>query len=453
MRRLSLLFSDIAVLYASLVVALLIRYGPTEARKQLDIHLAPFAAVFLVWLLAMYIANLYDRRSLQNRREFFEALGQTGVMATVVSIMLFYVVPAFGITPKTNLLIFAGVVGGLQTASRYLYNRVLAHGTQKKAVLIVDTGPASIELARIIRDNPQMGYAMAGLMHLGQATLALEENEFPIIHGIADFEHAVQTGNVETVIIGPEAYAMPQAIERMFESLHLGISFVDLPTFAEHLTGKVPVNTINQVWFLENFTAGSRRMYDVAKRGIDIAVSVCGGAVVLMLFPLIALAIKLDSKGPILFRQIRSGHGGKLFSIIKFRTMFTDAEVYTGAVWAIEGDPRITRLGRLMRASRIDELPQFWNVLRGQMSIVGPRAERPEFDNQLVKEIPFYRQRYLIKPGLSGWAQIRYPYGASVQDSMEKLRYDLYYIKNRSFLLDTEIILKTIWIALRRSGR
>ena len=194
-------------------------------------------------------------------------------------------------------------------------------------------------------------------------------------------------------------------------------------------------------------------MYDIAKRGIDITVSVLGGGVVLVLLPLIALAIKLDSRGPILFRQVRSGHAGKLFSIVKFRTMFTDAEVYTGAVWAVEGDPRITRLGRFMRASRIDELPQFWNVLRGHMSIVGPRAERPEFDDQLVKEIPFYRQRYLIKPGLSGWAQIRYPYGASVQDSMEKLRYDLYYIKNRSFLLDTEIILKTIWIALSRSGR
>jgi len=133
--------------------------------------------------------------------------------------------------------------------------------------------------------------------------------------------------------------------------------------------------------------------------------------------------------------------------------MFTDAEVYTGAVWAVEGDPRITRVGNFLRKTRIDEVPQFWNVIRGHMSLVGPRAERPEFDTRLTEEIPFYRQRYLVKPGLSGWAQIKYRYGASVQDSIEKLRYDLYYIKNRSVLLDLEVILKTIWISLRQAGR
>jgi lipopolysaccharide/colanic/teichoic acid biosynthesis glycosyltransferase len=150
---------------------------------------------------------------------------------------------------------------------------------------------------------------------------------------------------------------------------------------------------------------------------------------------------------------MRTGQHGRPFRMFKFRTMREDAEASTGAVWASEDDPRVTRLGRFLRRSRIDELPQLWNVIRGQMSLVGPRAERPELDARLVREIPFYRQRYQVKPGLSGWAQIKYRYGASVQDTNEKLQYDLFYIKHRSLLLDTEIILKTIAIALRQAGR
>jgi lipopolysaccharide/colanic/teichoic acid biosynthesis glycosyltransferase len=156
--------------------------------------------------------------------------------------------------------------------------------------------------------------------------------------------------------------------------------------------------------------------------------------------------------GLIFFRQKRSGRGGVPFSIIKFRTMRTDAE-RSGAVWATENDPRVTAVGRVLRKSRIDELPQLWNIMLGDMSLVGPRAERPEFDTQLAQQIPFYRERYLIKPGLSGWAQINYPYGASVQDALQKLQYDLYYIKHRSLALDIAIVLKTISISLRRAGR
>lgn len=453
LRKLFLPLSDIVILYASLIVALFLRYGTTGAQGQLDNHLVPFSAIFVVWVLAMYIANLYDRRFLQNRREFFEALGQSTIAAMVVSIIFFYAIPSFGITPKTNLLIFAGVFVVLHSASRYLYNRILEHGTSNKPALIVDAGSSSVELARTIRDNPHMGYSVAGLVHLGQETLDFNGDEFAIIHGMDDFERAVEEGRVETVIIGPSAYATPEVVDRMFESLHRGMTFVDLTTFTEHLTGKVPVNTINRVWFLENFAVGSRRAYGVAKRAVDIIISVIAGAFVLVLFPFVALAIKLNSGGPILFRQQRTGQGGKEFEIIKFRTMYTDAEIHTGAVWAVEGDPRITQVGNFLRKSRVDELPQFWNILRGHMSLVGPRAERPEFDEKLTREIPFYRQRYLVKPGLSGWAQIKYRYGASIQDSMEKLRYDLYYIKNRSLLLDAEIILKTIWISLRQAGR
>jgi len=453
MRRFFLPLSDIAILYASLVVALFVRYGTSGARHQLDAHLVPFSGIFIVWILAMYIANLYDRRFLQNRREFFEALAQAAGMATIVSTIFFYTLPSFGITPKTNLLIFAGVFIVLQTASRYLYNRVLAFGTPKQRVLIVGGDDSSFELAEVIATNPQMGFEAVGIIHLGQATLALNGTVIPAVHGMETFEKLVTEGTVDLIVIGPEAYGVPTAIDRLFEALPHGMTFMDLATFTEQLTGKVPVTTINRIWFLENLAEGSKRGYGTTKRAVDVVFSTVAGGIVLVLYPLIAATIKLDSPGPVLFRQRRTGKDGQPFDIIKFRTMRSDAEATTGAVWAQQSDPRITRVGRFLRKTRIDELPQLWNILRGQMSLVGPRAERPEFDERLAQEIPFYRQRYLVKPGLSGWAQIKYRYGASVSDAIEKLRYDLYYIKYRSFLLDLEIILKTIWTSLRQAGQ
>jgi len=213
------------------------------------------------------------------------------------------------------------------------------------------------------------------------------------------------------------------------------------------------LGAINQEWFLEKLTEGTKRPYEFVKRLFDIIFSVIFGVISLVIFPIIALAIKINSRGPLLYRQKRVGQYGKEFEIIKFRTMNEDAEKESGAVWAKEDDPRVTVLGKFLRKTRIDELPQLWNILKGEMSLIGPRAERPEFDEKLKKKIPFYEERYLIRPGLSGWAQIQYRYGASVKDAHEKLQYDLFYIKNRSLALDLSIALKTTNIVFRQAGR
>jgi exopolysaccharide biosynthesis polyprenyl glycosylphosphotransferase len=453
MRKIILFLADILILYVSLIVALFLRYGAVEANAQLSVHFVPFTAIFVVWLLAMYIANLYDHHSLRNTREFFQSLLQVTIAATVISIIFFYTVPAVGIAPKTNLLIFAVVFLILQTCSRYLYNHALAQRARRN-ILIVDTSPGSLELARVIRDNPQFGYAVMGLVDLGRQELPLNgDDDFKVMNGMDALHEALVGDYVDTVVLGPQAYRAPEVIDRLFEAIHRGVNFIDLPSFSERLTGKVPVGAISRVWFLENLSEGSKRAYGVAKRALDTTFSVLAGIPALVAFPFIAIIIKLDSPGPVLFRQSRTGQGGKVFSIVKFRTMRADAEARTGAVWAKENDPRVTRLGRLLRKTRIDELPQLWNIIRGQMSLVGPRAERPEIDERLAQEVPFYKQRYLIKPGLSGWAQIKYQYGASVRDSTEKLQYDLYYIKHRSLMLDLEIILKTLAISLRQQGR
>jgi sugar transferase (PEP-CTERM system associated) len=231
-----------------------------------------------------------------------------------------------------------------------------------------------------------------------------------------------------------------------------GIEVVDAPSFYEDLTGKLLIEDITPSWFI--FSNGFKmtpamRYY---KRALDIFFSMLGLLMVMPFIPLLALAVKLDSRGPIFFRQVRVGEREKRFVLYKFRTMREDAETTTGAIWAQSNDPRITRVGRFLRTTRLDEIPQLYNVLRGDMSFIGPRPERPEFIEMLSKIIPYYTERHFVKPGISGWAQVRYPYGASVEDAIEKLRYDLYYIKNISLVLDIVIIIETVKVMLFGKG-
>jgi len=231
-----------------------------------------------------------------------------------------------------------------------------------------------------------------------------------------------------------------------------GIEIVDAPSFYEQLTGKLLLESITPSWFIfsEGFKFSTRRR--LAKRAMDLICCVLGMLVTLPFLPFAALAIKLDSRGPVFFRQKRVGEGESIFTLYKFRTMKDDAESETGAMWAAENDLRITRVGKLFRKCRIDELPQFFNVLRGDMSLIGPRPERLEFVEKLKEIIPYYSERHVVKPGVTGWAQVRYPYGASAEDAIEKLRYDLYYIKNLSTVFDLAILLQTIGVVVFGRG-
>ena len=214
---------------------------------------------------------------------------------------------------------------------------------------------------------------------------------------------------------------------------------------------KVPLEAISQLWFLENISRGEKRLYEFLKRLTDISLAIIGGIVFAVLYPFIALAIKWETEGPVFYKQSRIGKGGKIFEVIKFRTMIKEAEKY-GAVWATKNDQRVTKAGRFLRKTRLDELAQVINILKGEMSVVGPRAERPEFVEKLKKEIPFYDERLLVRPGLTGWAQINYGKDLDSNDTKEKLQYDLYYIKNRSLTIDLAVILKTIKTVLSATG-
>jgi sugar transferase (PEP-CTERM system associated) len=242
-------------------------------------------------------------------------------------------------------------------------------------------------------------------------------------------------------------------VEELLNCKLAGIEVVDAPTFYERATHKMLIENITPSWFIFSHGFKVTWFLRLCKRTLDIMASSLGLLFFLPLIPFIVLAIKLDSPGPILFKQVRVGHGDRPFTLMKFRSMRQDAESQTGAVWSQENDPRITKVGNFLRRSRLDEIPQLLNILKGDMSVVGPRPERPEFVGELKKRIPYYSERHYVKPGLTGWAQVCYPYGSSVEDAIEKLRYDLYYIKNISIFLDFHIILKTFSVVLLGKGR
>lgn len=405
-----------------------------------------------LWLIIFYISNLYEIRLSKNNAQFYSLLYKTIAISSAIAVAFFYLVRFTGIAPRRNLFIYIVIFTFLNTLWRYVYNKLLSL-TSKNNTIIVGFNQNSFELAKFLNQNPQYGYYLKYILDTEKKSVfSFEDVDFKEISGKTDIERILQEEKIKTVIVTPEAYKIPRLIDIFYKSLNNKIEFFNLANFYEKITGKVPLENINQVWFLENITEGKKRAYEFMKRILDIISAVILGVISLPFYPFIIFAIKWDSEGPIFYKQRRVGQGSKEFEIIKFRTMYKNAE-RRGAIWAQKNDPRTTKVGRFLRKIRLDEIPQLWNILKGDMSFVGPRAERPEFRSKLKKEVPFYEERYLIKPGLSGWAQVKYRYGASVADTREKLQYDLYYIKHRTIVFDLGIILQTIRIVLAGGGR
>lgn len=436
MRKIILFFIDITLLYSSLLAMLAIRYD-VNFTEEYQLHVIPFSIIFLIWFIVFYIASLYDPRTLRNGIFFYTRLFKSITVATVISTSFFYLIPYFGITPKTNLALFIGIFAGLEFIIRSLFNSVV-ETKFRKLTLIVGNNDQARELATFITEHPQLGYMLKEVIDSQDVFLLTE---------------ALKDPDLDTIVISSDAYHLSEITDIFYNALGKKINFYSLATFYERLTGRVPLGAIDQIWFLENLSEGNKRAYETLKRIGDISLGLILGLCSLVVYPFVLLAIQISSPGPVFYTQVRIGRLGKPFKMFKFRTMVPDAEANTGAIWTQEGDNRITGLGRFLRRTRIDELPQLWNIIRGDMSLVGPRAERPEFHETLKREVPFYKERYLIKPGLSGWAQINFHYGSSVADAAEKLKYDLYYIKNRSFFLDLGIILKTIRTVLSQAGK
>ncbi|MEK7643486.1 MAG: exopolysaccharide biosynthesis polyprenyl glycosylphosphotransferase [Patescibacteria group bacterium] len=439
-RILTLLLGDLLILWAGLLVVLGGRYGFTKFDHVLQLHVLPFSIVFAMWLTIFYISGLYDVRNTQETATLLRTLIYTVATNGILAMMLFYFVPFFIITPKINLMLDIGLTAALLTAWRLIVARFATTASKVRVLLFGDSSEIN-ELASAITRYPQLGYHIAA--------------RAKTIHELSTL---LQAHTIEIVVAPKDAQIDTTFVHTIYDTLHRGVRFIDAATFYEKILGKIPVTLISKTWFLENIAETEKYFFESIKRGFDILFAIILGTITIVTLPIVILIITLDSRGPLFIRQKRVGRHGKEFILYKYRTMIAlspDGLAEThGAVWAEKNDKRVTRMGKILRTTRIDELPQLWNVLRGDLSFIGPRPERPEFVRELALHIPYYEMRNLVRPGLSGWAQINPPYYYGTdKEALLKLQYDLYYIKNRDLGLDLEIVLKTLAVILSARGR
>lgn len=429
---------DVSLLYLSLWVALVVRYQHAFMAQIFYDHFLPFSATFTLWIIIFYSAGLYEKGLARQTHAFWATALKAISAAALSSVILFYMIPFFGITPKTNLALTALVFCFLFAVWRLAIARILHSDRLLHTIICIGSNKEMTDMARMVSERPALGYRVAEIISLPEDLAHLKEK--------------VVQHKAATIVYAHNAFPGENISGALYALVPLGIAIVDLPAFFAHITGKIPVSIIGAAWFLENLIEREKNAFDAGKRLYDIASSIVSIAVSVPFLPFIAAAIRLDSAGPIFYTQTRVGKNGRIFKLLKFRTMIINAEA-DGVKWTAHKDARITRVGKFIRKMRIDELPQLWNILVGDMSFIGPRPERPEFAQQLEKEVPHYRMRLLIRPGLTGWAQVHEPQGgASVKDTLEKLQYDLYYIKHRGLIMDIDITLKTIPIILGRKG-
>lgn len=400
---------------------------------------------------AFYISDLYDFRLIRNRTILYLRIFQAIGLAALVLAVLFYALPSLmlgrGVFVISLMMMLTTMI-----CWRVFVMWVIGHPKLAERILIIGTGETAIEVAREVLEQREVGYRVVGFVGDDPALVGKSLINPRVIGLTSELESLVSRYHVDRIVVVLNDKRQHLPLDSLLDiRLRDGIVIEESATFYERLTGKISIEMLRPSWLIFSSNTRLARMYKHWRRLVDVAAASAGLLLSLPVMLLTALAIKLDSPGPVFYTQERVGRGDERFKIVKFRSMRTDAEKH-GAVWARQADDRVTRVGRVIRKLRIDELPQFVNVLRGEMSFIGPRPERPQFVEMLEREIPFYPQRHLVKPGLTGWAQIRYPYGASVKDAMAKLEYDLYYIKNQSPLLDLIIIFETIRIVLFGRG-
>jgi len=453
-----LLAGDLTILLFSLWLTLLIRYGQKFDYSLWQSHLAPFVVVIIFLLIVFYIEDLYELGTSKGRVHLLNRILQSLLIGCAFAFAFFYIGidRLFTIKPQRVFLIYVIIAGILIYFWRLWFYKVARSPRIADGIIFIGYNKKVGEIIRQIQKRPELGFQVRAIIPVanGETEIIPAEYEGLVTSvGLDQLKATCQQKEIQTIITTIHPREDKSLMKNLFECLALKIKFYELTKFYENITGKIPVTTIEQIWFLENLTERDKRTYGLFKRIIDIIVSIIALTISLPFIPLIAFAIKTTSKGPAFFKQIRTGKDGKNFLAIKFRTMVANAET-NGPQWASKNDPRVTAVGRFFRKTRIDEIPQLINILRGEMSLIGPRPERPEFIEQLQNQIPFYRERLMVKPGLTGWAQVMGPaYGGSLEETLEKIQFDLYYIKNRSIALDLSILLKTVRTVLTRKGQ
>ena len=445
-RTLLLIIAEALLIFWAMVMAAYLRLGWVDAYYELNQKggFVKAGVVTLFCLAAFYLYDLYDFVVMHDRRELVLRLIQALGLAWVALAILMYVVPPLMIGRGVSLLALPLALV-LMVTWRVAAHWLLGHPSMGERILIVGSGASAIEVAREVLERRDAGYRVVGFVD-NRPELVGQSLINPRVLGTTDeMAGIIRREGVNRVIVAMAERRGQFPVRQLLDlSLSGDVAIEECASFYERLTGRVSLDMLRPSWLIFSGRGRQGRVSAVVRTAVHRAVALAGALLSLPIALLTAALIKLDSRGPVLYSQERVGKNGRAFRVYKFRSMRTDAEK-DGPVWASKsGDARTTRVGRVIRKIRVDEIPQFWNILRGEMNFVGPRPERPHFVRQLAEEIPFYDQRHLIAPGLTGWAQIKYPYGASIEDARQKLQYDLYYIKNQSLVLDAVIMFETV---------
>jgi len=429
-----LLVGDLACFAIGLWLALYLRYLEVPDARLWSMHALPFSILSVFWIVVFFIAGLYEKHTLFFKRKLALLLINAQIANAAIAVAFFYASPSFGINPKTSLFLYFLVSSGLLFFWRLYGPELLALRSREKAILI-GSGEDIDDLAREINQNPRYSFHFPVIFKedLSKLPEALEESEASLI--VADFQDSSVASTVAAALHGKPL-----------------VRFVDATRLYEEIFDRMPLTLLKPNWAIE-YVSEASLWYSAMRRAFDIFLSTVLGAASLVFYPFVWIAIKLQDGGALFIHQERIGKDGRSFRLIKFRSMSFDDGGAPGVAGTVN---KVTRVGAFLRKTRIDELPQFWNILRGDYSLIGPRPELPALVAEYVAAIPFYHLRHLITPGLSGWAQIYHDahphHGVDIPETRRKLSYDLYYLKNRSLILDLKIALKTIKTILSRSG-
>ncbi len=406
----------------------------------------------LVWMV--FLVEIDDPHRARDLRQTVMGIS-LAALAGLLFYALIYLISPKGSLPRLGIGVFLIFASVLTLIWRLIYIRIFTAQASLRRVLIIGAGKAGEELAKVYKKLRPQPFFLVGFMDDDPKKVGGKLEEYPILAGNERLLEIIEAQAITEIVIAITGELRGDTFQVLLDVQESGVEIIPMPTLYEELLGRVPINHLESEWLIRSFVNESRvgGLYELAKRLLDILVGLAGMIIFILLAPITALTILLDSGLPILYKQIRSGKGSKSYFIYKFRTMIQDAEKDGRVQVTHEKDDRITFVGGILRRTHIDELPQFWNVLHGEMSIVGPRAERPELIIEYQKQIPLYRARLLVKPGITGWAQVNYGYTTTIPQTVVKLEYDLYYIKHRNLLMDVIIILRTITQVIGLRGR
>lgn len=453
-KSLLLMVMEALLIIVSLICAVKLRFwnNPTEAGLYLAFpdFAVQTAIVVFVCLSCFYYNDLYDLSAGYSAVERVLRVEQSLGAASLLLGLLYFMFPGL-LLGRGVFIIGMALVTGLVILSRKLLDKAWQLTAPLQRVMILGTGQLALELARELTRRGDLSMKLEGFVG-GAGSRDEKLFGFPVLGPSSEMEAIAKERAVSRIIVAMEDRRGALPTRELVTLRVRGVRVEDAASALSGLTGRVSLRAVKPSWFVFSDGFHRSKWIDLVKRTLDLAAGIAGLAASMPIMIMVAVVVRIESKGPIIFRQTRVGRMGKCFEVLKFRSMNVDAEKANGAQWASENDPRVTRIGRFLRKYRLDELPQFINVIRGEMSFVGPRPERPFFVEELRKTIPYYDERHSVRPGLTGWAQVQYAYGSSIEDAYNKLEYDLFYLQNMSLTFDLAIILQTIRIVLGARG-